>query len=232
MNYQALALNGPSEFGVNDAEAMLNAIIANDKLIFEHLTYIKKLGDEMSARRMPIASSHLFRQPGFAAKFHQLRDRYIDRQTALQEDNAIKTKSWIDEKISAIKIWAKVNYGLGAVPAIPVAIGAVVGVVASVAIYYAFKPRYSESAQDLRISKQLKDLLSTAEPEVAREITEDLERQIDKAYNAGKRDGTFGGLAKLVQYGLFAGGSIALFVWGFPKITEAIDNTRNRLKEA
>lgn len=88
---------------------------------------------------------------------------------------------------------------LGAIPLVPIAVGGVVGVGAAVALYYVFKPDYDQAQTDLKLSRDLNALLSKADKETSARIKEDLEKQIDDAYNQGKTDGVFGGMFNIIK---------------------------------
>ena len=67
-------------------------------------------------------------------------------------------------------------------------------------IYLIFKPDYSQSKSDLKISKELTEALSGLEPETRHSIINDLEGQIDKAYLQGKMDGSGKGMLRTISY--------------------------------
>ena len=115
--------------------------------------------------------------------------------------------------------WLKDKIGLGAViTGSALAIGAVSALVGAAALYYVFKPDYDDSKKDLKVSYNLKKLLDSAEPEVAKQIEQDLEKQIDDAYNQGKTDQWFSGIGSMLKYAAIIGGTIYIV----PKAISAI----------
>ena len=209
-------------FREDQGEEMLNELVKNDQDTYVNLGLTKKMFDEMLKNGEQLNSTQI-------AQYLTLRNRYVDRQNQIKESSAIQTKNWVDDKIDAFSSWLGLNGlngGLGALPLIPIAIGAVVGIGASIAIYYAFRPKYSESVVDLKISSDLKNLLATTRPEVAKIITDDLEKQIDDAYNRGKGNGVFDQLLTTGKWVLIGGASI----WAFVKLQPLIMAETKKLK--
>lgn len=81
--------------------------------------------------------------------------------------------------------------GISGLPLVPVAIGAVVGLATGVTLYFVFKPDFDASERNLVESRALKKLLDNASPQVAAQVRQDLENQIDAANKAGLQKGAF-----------------------------------------
>ena len=92
-----------------------------------------------------------------------------------------------------------------------IALIAATAVTITLLVQNALKPKYSESSVDLKRSKLLNQALDTLTPEQKQEVINDLEKQIDDAYNQGYKDGNsdtlLGNLKTLAIVGLAAFGT-------------------------
>ena len=110
-----------------------------------------------------------------------------------------KLNSWVD----SLKNWL----GLGAVPLVVViGLAAGVGALIAVVLYYIFKPRYDSSRINLKISKKLEQALNSLSPQDRQEVAQDLEHQIDNAYNQGRTDQSFASLGSWGKWMLLGAG--------------------------
>lgn len=207
-------------FDVEQTEEMLNELVENDKLTYSNILYGREFADQLQ-RDSGVTL------PWFENKFNQLVRSYTERQTALKNSTAFKTKNWLDAKTSELMNWL----GLGAVPIVPIAIGGVVGVVATVSLYFAFRPKYSESTKDLRISSELKSALDEVSPATQQKIKDNLEKQIDKAFQAGRNQGGISAVMNLIKWVAIAGVGIYIFLRFFPELKKTVDETTKRLNE-
>lgn len=208
-------------FSPNDTEEMLNALVENDQQLYVNLEYSRKLFDEI------VSSGRSF-SPEALNGFIELQNSYKERQSALKNSKAIKTKNWVGDKISRFKSWLGLG-GLGAIPIIPVAIGGIALVGASIILYYTFGPRYTKSTQDLKISDDLKLALSMVSPEMAERIKADLESQVDTAFVTGKNRGAIDSLLNTGKWVLIGGFSIWAFLKFFPLISQSVEQTKSKL---
>jgi uncharacterized membrane protein len=121
------------------------------------------------------------------------------RQDHIKESGLVKFQEATTSAMDSIKDF----FGIGFIVTVPTAIAAgsliAVGVGAAIALYFVFKPSYDESKTDLKISKDLAKLLEKEDPVVAQKIKDDIEKQIDDAYNQGNTDGTFGGMFEIIK---------------------------------
>ena len=93
--------------------------------------------------------------------------------------------------------------GLAAVPLIVVvALSAVAGASIVALLYYIFKPAYNESVANLHISDKLAKALSTLPDSDRQQVINDLENQIDRAYNQGRTDQAFASVGSVAKYAL------------------------------
>lgn len=162
----------------------------------------------------------------YTAKLTQLNDNLAARQKELEQSTFIKCKTAFEsvwEK--AYNVYKKLIEtvssisGIGVAPvvvaAVVVAITAVAGV-AAYSIYQALKPKYDASVIDLQQSDELKRALESLTPEEKNKVVEDLEKQIDDAYNEGRKDATFSGAWSIIK-------PLAIAVGGWYLITMFID---------
>lgn len=191
----------------DDAFGMIKKLVDSDKLVYESLV-----------KNLPVLSA--LKNKGIdTAKFDQVNKdlwtRLYARQDFIKKSNMVKWESGIKKAFEdvlkhnnpPIVVYGQ-PYSLSGIGELPVIIvGIIAGIGLTVGAYFMFKPKYDESTADLKISKDLETLLAKTDPATAKRITDDLEKQIDTAYNQGKTDGTFGGITKiLLPVGLLLGG--------------------------
>jgi len=150
----------------------------------------------------------------YRTNWNKLAERFNTRQTSIKNSKVLQYKEKLIVLATYAKAWWLTNsmlFGvsksrrIGAVPLVAVIVGAVAGVGLSVAAYFILKPKYTESQTDLKISQDLEKALSTLDPQARQAVVNDLESQIDTAYNQGKTDGTFSGMGKILKPILFLG---------------------------
>lgn len=123
-------------------------------------------------------------------RLNRIISSYTERQNKIKHSNLVNFQTrlnqgfqWLADKFSDL------IHGVGALPLIPVAIGAAIGLGTGFLIYLTFRADYSESTLNLKESKELQKLLNQVDKEVAGAIRSDLEKQIDTAYASGKTSG-------------------------------------------
>ena len=183
----------------------------------------------LSANLLTSASSKGINVSAFQDKFKGLFTRLTRRQEKIKTSKILAWKTGLkkgmDNLVEGFKTYMLVNFGvyiqgIGSITAIVIA--AVAGAGLAVAAYFAFRPEYDESKTDLKISRDLEDLLKKTDPENATKIKADLEGQIDKAYNTGKTQGTFSGMFNIIKPLAFA----ALGFWGITKLIDSSNKKR------
>lgn len=180
---------------------LINDLVANDIKVYQNLLFNSELIEKMKAKGFD-------RLVTYEAKHEDLIKKYNERQTAIKNSGLVKTNNWVSSKWQWLqKKWSALTSGVGVAPLVLVAIGGAVGVVSAVLIYYAFKPRYDDSKIDLKESAELTKALQSLSPEEAATLRDNLEKQIDDAYNQGKKDQQFSGwLGTLKNVALLVGG--------------------------
>jgi hypothetical protein len=216
-------------FSQAQTEEMLNEIVTNDKQTYLNLEYTRVLLDDIIKRGNAFTPTQL-------QNYLATRNSFAERQNALKTDKNLKTKDWIDDNIiTGFRAWLILKSrglsGLGAIQVLPIAITAVAVLALTVALYYTFRPKYSDSVRDLKISKALKTALENLEPEVAQEVRDDLEKQIDDAYNAGNSQGTFDQLLTTGKYVLIGGSLLWAFLKVYPLVVNEVNKSQQKIAQ-
>lgn len=190
----------PSEKEAND---LVSKLVVSDQKVFETLLRISPIISNLKAKGKNTAT--------YDKQFKALSDRLTKRQQAIKESKVVSWKAGLKKGYDKMISWFKSLYssisGIGEPVSLTVTItiSAVVGAGLAVTAYFLFKPKYSESQTDLKISSELESLLSKTDPETAAQIKTDLETQIDTAYNQGKTDQSFKSAWNIGKYVLIFG---------------------------
>lgn len=182
-------------------QSIIDALVASDKDVYNNLLICASLLEVQKKNGCNVSSC--------LSKFNTLNERLAERQNALRENSifhnvkTVVSSIWNSAKNSYNAVLSYIS-GIGVLPvaiyAIVAGVSLVIGAVSSLAIYYAFKPKYDQSTVDLKQTKELKEALEKLSPEKAQKVVEDLEKQIDDAYNNGKTDGSFSGIWNVAKY--------------------------------
>jgi len=189
-----------------DGNSLLQNLIANDIKVYQNLLINSELIEKLKNKGVDTAI--------YQRLLEDLIKKYNERQSAIKTSNLVKTQNWINSKWEWIqKKWSAIISGpnenkIGVAPLILVAIGGAVGLVTTVLIYYAFKPRYDDAKIDLKDSEELKKALAALSPEEAAKLTTNLEVQLKEAYEKGRSEGQTGGILGTLK-------NVALIVGGF-----------------
>lgn len=201
------------------AEKLLTAVVETDVVIYKRLLVMKAQIEMLRSRGIPVTDLE---------KIHNtLVARYTARQTRLK--NVVTANGmFVNQPAYQLYQWIRTKWGLGAIQ-IPAAI--VIGVVVigtatiAYAIIKALEPEYSDQEVDLKITGQFKEWYDKIPDEQAKKaIAQELEQQIDDAYNQGVKDGSGDSLfdtLKLI-------GIAVLSVWGFDKLMDYGDKRKKR----
>lgn len=190
----------PKTITKSDSLTMIQKLVESDKAVYNTLQKIDILIKAAKTKKVDTAKSETL--------LNSLSNRLQTRQDDIKKSNVVKWTAGynkiVDEAKKAIintssqDILNRIPIGaISGVPAI-VIVSVVAGGALTAAAYFIFKPKYDESTADLKISKDLENLLSKTDPVTSKKITDNLEKQIDTAYNQGKTDGTFGGVFKIL----------------------------------
>lgn len=188
-----------------DGEKVLHTLIETDQEVSKNLILATAQVSQMKAGS---------KRSNAEATITALALKLKARQKHIKESGLVKFQEATTSAMDSIKDF----FGLGFVITVPTAIAAgsliAVGVGAAIALYFVFKPSYDESKVDLKISKDLSMLLEKEDPVVAQKIKDDIEKQIDDAYNQGNTDGTFGGITKVIMPLIYVGAGAWLLMNG------------------
>jgi len=148
----------------------------------------------------------------YQSRHGNLVTRYSERQNKLRTSKILKTqtgfKSGLKKTVDAFKFYIK-NFGIFGAPILAVAvIGVTIGVALSITAYFIFRSDYTESTEDLKITRDLEAALMNLDPDAATRLIIDLEGQVDRAFAKGKTAGKFTGAFGFVKMA-------AVFVLGF-----------------
>lgn len=198
----------------SDVKAMINELISNNKTIYENNLLCAGLISKLETRGINCTTHR--------RQLVALHNRLMYRNNRIQNSAFIKeqkTATPVGFDRYAGNLMNIVNTAhIGMLPVV-IVVTVVITLLATWILYLLFKPDYTDSKADLKISKNLASALATLSPEAKAEVIKDLEGQVDKAYLAGKMNGSGMGILKTVGYGL-AG------VLGFMFLT----NLNNKIK--
>lgn len=191
------------------ATSMINALIENNKVILENNLLCAGMLSYMETNKIDVP---------IAAK----KNIYALQTRLMVRNEKILSSSFIDTKKTAAPVgFSKYGNSLNtlmqtdnAVGIVPIVIYLVVSVVftllVSAILYLIFKPDYTDSKADLKVSEDLTKALATLSPEARTAVLADLNGQVDEAYVKGKLDGS--GMGMLKTAGLFAAGVLGFVV--------------------
>jgi len=197
-----------SEQSDKGAQLLLNKLITNNKILAENNLLCAGLMQKIvkSGKQIPV---------DFTSALSQLHNRLEGRNTRLVNSPYLEKKQQASP--TGFNIYSDVLKEIIDNPSNP-AIGidpVVIYIIASALItallgwivYLIFKPDYTDSEADLKISDKLMKALDTLSPEDKAEVISDLQGQVSKAYIEGKLKGKSEGSASMFKnIGLFAAG--------------------------
>ncbi|GHT78408.1 hypothetical protein FACS189464_1800 [Bacteroidia bacterium] len=198
------------------AQADLDTILRQDVQTMNNLNEASALLTTLRAKGVNTAASE--------KKLTDITARLQTRQTELQKSSWCKVKDKISDGWKSVKNFFGLS-GLGIVPIVIIAVAAVVAGAGGTALVI-LKPWKDASNIDLKESKELKELLASADPTVAEKIRTDLKSQVVDAYNLGNRQGTWGSIWSIGKYVLIAGAAL----YFAPKVMDALNGKTEKRK--
>lgn len=197
----------------NNAQKLVDDVVSTDKKVYEGIyrSYIKMLSLQNKGVTIPLQL-----QAKLASVYITLRDRqdkmlksgYIESYKTGTPEKYVSYKTSLNNAMIAHMNNGHFMRGIGVIPVIAwIIIAAVVGASSAAVAYYAFKPNYEDSKRDLKIIDELEKALNTLTPEEKEKVVDNLEKQVDDAYNAGKTDQkvkdtfSFGAIGKYLLMG-------------------------------
>jgi hypothetical protein len=180
------------------AEALVNDLIANNKTIFENNLLCAGMVSKMKANNEGIPID-------YQNKLYVLQSRLQARNEKITNSAFIDSKqtaspTGFDRYAPQLQEFMNTP-GIGILPVVAyIVVSVVFGLLVSALIYLLFKPDYTDSKADLKVSADLTKALATLSPEARAAVISDLEGQVDKAYVTGKTDGSGASLLKTGMY--------------------------------
>ena len=211
----------PKDTPVTEGESkkMIDQLVSNDMQIHDSLIRSANILNAAKEKGKNIST--------FQEKYKGLLNRLIRRQDKIKNSRILSWKTGLkkgmEKLIEGFKMYILSNPGIfirgigEPVTLTAIVISAVAGAGLAIGAYFAFRPEYDESKTDLKLSKELEDVLKNVDPITAEKIKADLEKQVDTAYNKGKTAGTFSGMFNILKPIAFA----ALGFWGITKLIDS-----------
>lgn len=209
---------------VNRAPDMaLRAMITQDQLIFQKLLEIYRIYEKSSPETRQKYKVQF-------AKAFDCASRLMGRLKKMKgSSHAIAIATGFPEEYRPLVARYVKSAGVGLAPL------AVIGVVAIAAIFiggvatYGFiewlTPAYSESTVDFKQTAEIKQILEQLPASDKATLIAEVEKQVDKAYVTGKKDGKLDGFFGGTKTLLVFGGGLALY---FLVVEPAMDNRKAR----
>ncbi|MEI6122283.1 MAG: hypothetical protein WCQ95_01510 [Bacteroidota bacterium] len=219
---------GASPVAEQNAQKLIDDIVATDKQTYATLLACYNKIVALSKKNIAIP---LDLQLKLCATYVSLSNR----QKKIRENVNLKvTTGHAKDEVAGKNIASYINetrggggvMGIGELATILVLV--IIALIATAAtaatLYYIFKPNYSESTRDLKVSKELQKALDTLSPEDQKAVKEDLEKQIDDANRAGKND------QKFTDFFTGIPTKIILAVGGFLLVSSLLKNRKSKTK--
>ena len=215
---QFYTITDKDSYSESDLKTFLSDVVAVNKSIYLRLLQCSVLIQEAVNQGKSAQASQ------YANTLKSLNNRLYERQKSLENNAYLKVKTAFESAWQkGFNIYQKLLSAIGGcsyVGAAPIVIAAIVGIavvsgVAAYTIYQNLKPQYDASVTDLKQSDALKKALETLTSAEKNEVVNDLEKQIDDAYNKGRSDSFFSGAFSVLKPIAFAVGGwylIQLFI--------------------
>lgn len=213
------AVTPVKEVSKEDAQTLINNLVKSDQEIYKRLIILSPMINSLKQKGVNVSNQETV--------LKALILRYEKRQKKLKESTSVKIQNYTTGLINYVKDNWKTWLGLGELTTLTLAIGAVICIGAGMVIYNAFQPVYDESKADLKITGEFKDFLEKLPKDKQEAIKTDLEKQIDDAYNAGKKNQWWTSNWKWIKNALLitAGGVVGIVL--LPKLIDKITTKNN-----
>ncbi len=213
---------GASPVAETNAQPLLDTIVANDKKsyatlleVYKKLMILKKQGVKVPTEIPDRLMATYKRLANRSLKIRSMSE--IKCTTGSAKDK--ETEKQLQAEVKPLFIDGLSNIGdFGATLLIIIIIAVIAAAAGAAVVYYSIKPDYDDSKVDLKESELLKKAISTLTPAQQKAVREDMNKQLDDAYNKGKFNQSF----KDFFSGI--GGKIALGVTGFLVVTTLMRN--------
>ncbi|VBB45231.1 hypothetical protein TRIP_D300137 [uncultured Paludibacter sp.] len=179
-------------------KTMINELVENNKTIYENNLLCAGLIAKLDNKGVSVPQS-------YRKDLYNLQLRLEARNNKILSSVFLKvegtgTPTGFDMYANELGSFM-VNPKIGIAPiVIYIVLSVVITALLTGIIYLIFKPDYTDSKADLKVSKKLASALSHLSPEAKQEVLNDLESQVDKAYVEGKMSGSGLGTIKTIGY--------------------------------
>ena len=198
MDYSTLAKTEANPKVDGKAEEMLNDMLKQDAEIVRRLQRVYNAAIKLKQRGKNVKK--------ISDIMGKLLSGVIVRQNRLKKTEGITLKKPLKANILINKISGP---GIGAAPLVVYAGVAIAGGIATVALYYAFRPDYLDSKKDFIITADLEKMIDAniadpkAREELKEKIKEEGQEQLEDAYRDGRDDQKWKDLWATGKYVLF-----------------------------
>lgn len=205
MDYSTLAKTEANPKVDGKAEDMLNDMLKHDADIVRRLQRVYNAALILKKQGKNVDK--------ISAVMGKLLGGVISRQNKLKRTEGVTLKRPLQANITINKISGP---GVGAAPLVIYGLVALAGGIATVALYYAFRPDYFDSKKDFIITADLEKMIDAniADPKAREELKEKIkevgQEQLKDAYKDGQTDQRFRDMWSVGKYALFGFGVFLL----------------------
>lgn len=179
---------------------LLTALQKNDVALYKNMLTIAEIIDLAEKQKKQVSD--------IKARFEKLNAAYAARQNEIKNSGWVKFSQWTDDGWAWLqKKWSDAVNGIGEVVSITAVLLFSAGAISAVGLYYWLRPKYSDSVVNLKQSEDLIKALKSISPDAANGVLNYLEKQIDDAYNQGRRNQRFDDAGGMVKTGLIVVGT-------------------------
>lgn len=215
-DYVDLKSVNPVEY--NTAQARLNLIIENDMNSLTYLLISAEYCRRLEAKGYDVSSQK--------TKIRELYNSIIERNQAIKSsgtaENIQEGQSTLTDfapaLLAIVNNTAFVGLVISTSALVTIIISAVLVSAGATIFYFSNEARLKESTYTFQESKELSEVLASADPEVAQSIRNDLNRQVQEAESQGYSNGYFKGAFgiswfSVIKWGAIGVGALYLVKW-------------------
>lgn len=215
-DYADLKSVNPVEY--NTAQARLNLIIENDMNSLTYLLISAEYCRRLEAKGYDVSSQK--------TKIRELYNSIIERNQAIKSsgtaENIQEGQSTLTDfapaLLAIVNNTAFVGLVISTAALVTIIISAVLVSAGATIFYFSNEARLKESTYTFQESKELSEVLASADPEVAQSIRNDLNRQVQEAESQGYSNGYFKGAFgiswfSVIKWGAIGVGALYLVKW-------------------
>ncbi|MGC3979035.1 MAG: hypothetical protein QM751_12915 [Paludibacteraceae bacterium] len=207
----------------SDTKSMLDEMMSNNMKIYENNLLCAGLISKLSEQNIALPADYAKQLYALQLRLEVRNDRLnqcslltIDKQTSPAGFELYRSEL---ESFMGTKIGATVPQKIAPI-LIVIIVSVIFTALVGLSLYNMFKPDYTDSKADLKVSDNLTKAIATLSPEARQEVLNDLEGQIDKAYVEGKMSGSGMGIIKTIGYALAAFAGFIVIT----KLNETVNN--------